>query len=78
MFGIWASSLAFRLLARLPAAASATRPQRIATGADYPAQYVPTFVPRRAENAKSRPFEAPNSVLSYSTALRMDGLRDLL
>jgi ribonuclease BN (tRNA processing enzyme) len=36
------------------------------TGANHPAQSVPTFVPRLAGTAKSQPFEAPNSVLSHT------------
>src|SRR5260370_36942320 len=51
----------------------ATRPHRIATGANHPAQHVPTFVPRRAETAKSQPFETPNSVLSHMT--RQTGMK---
>ncbi len=34
---------------------------------------MPTFVPRRAETAKSQPFETPNSVLSHMT--RQTGMK---
>lgn len=36
------------------------------SGANHPAQPVPTFVPRLSETARSRPFEVPNSVLSHT------------
>ena len=38
------------------------------SGANHPAQHLPTFVPRLAETAKSQPFEMPNSVLSHPVA----------
>jgi hypothetical protein len=38
------------------------------SGANHPAQHVPTFVPRLAATAKSQPFEVPNSVLSHTSA----------
>ena len=36
------------------------------SGANHPAQRMPTFLPRLAETAKLRPFEMPNSAPSHN------------